>query len=208
MELMRSLILKRWVDMAKVRHNEIIPECNIDTNLVETLLKMINLENSNYDDYIVQHSHGIGEVTRTMQTAKSLKDGFAIGIVDDDPKVPNYKKEFQEVAQSPHLRLLKHPEKEHYLLVVSKAMESLINASAREQKINPSDYGFPENTKDYKKTTKEDSSRTNPNYKNLFKKLSREGEICLMKNILGKLVNEREGLSNADLNKIFKDAGY
>ena len=30
--------------MAKVRHDEIIPECNIDTNLVETLLKMINLE--------------------------------------------------------------------------------------------------------------------------------------------------------------------
>ena len=28
--------------MAKVRHDEIIPECNIDTNLVETLLKMIN----------------------------------------------------------------------------------------------------------------------------------------------------------------------
>ena len=36
--------------MAKVRHDEIIPECNIDTNLVETLLKMINLERYNYDE--------------------------------------------------------------------------------------------------------------------------------------------------------------
>lgn len=205
---MLSLILNRWADMAKVRHDEIIPECNIDTNLVETLLKMINLERYNYDEYIVQHSHGIGEVTRTMQTARNLKDSFALGVVDDDPKVPNYKKEFRELAQSPHLKLLKHPEKDHYLLVVSKAMETLINASAHGQGINPSDYGFPENTKDYKSTTKDESSRSNPNYKNLFKKLSGSGEICLMKNLLDKFVNERDGLSEDELKQVFKDIGY
>ena len=126
----------------------------------------------------------------------------------DEPKVPNYKKEFRELAQSPHLKLLKHPEKDHYLLVVSKAMETLINASAHGQGINPSDYGFPENTKDYKSTTKDESSRSNPNYKNLFKKLSGSGEICLMKNLLDKLVNERDGLSEDELKQVFKDIGY
>lgn len=153
--------------MAKVRHDEIIPECNIDTNLVETLLKMINLERYNYDEYIVQHSHGIGEVTRTMQTARNLKDSFALGVVDDDPKVPNHG-----------------------------------------QGINPLDYGFPENTKDYRSTTKDESSRTNPHYKNLFKKLSVSGEICLMKNLLDKFVNERDGLSEDELKQVFKDIGY
>ena len=120
--------------MAKVRHDEIIPECNIDTNLIETLLKVINLERKNYDEYIVQHSRGIGEVTRTMQTAKKLKDGFALGVVDDDPKFPNYK--------------------------------------------------------------------------NLFKRLSKSGEINLVKNLLDKFVNEREGLTEDDLKQVFKDAGY
>lgn len=205
---MYSLTLKRWADMAKVRHDEIIPECNIDTNLIETLLKVINLERKNYDEYIVQHSRGIGEVTRTMQTAKKLKDGFALGVVDDDPKFPNYKKEFRELAQSPHVKLLKHPGKEHYLLVANKAMETLIKASASGQDINLSVYGFPESTKDYKKTTKDDSSRINPNYKNLFKRLSKSGEINLVKNLLDKFVNEREGLTEDDLKQVFKDAGY
>lgn len=50
----------------------IIPECYIDTNLVETLVPTKKGYN---------HQTGCNKVVGLMQNMKQLKDGFALGII-------------------------------------------------------------------------------------------------------------------------------
>lgn len=62
----------------------IIPECYIDTNLVESL---ITTEGCN-------HQKGCNTVANTMKN--KFKDNFAVGIIDNDkrqiPMYPNFPK--------------------------------------------------------------------------------------------------------------------
>jgi hypothetical protein len=194
--------------MVKKRLDEVMPECYIDTNLVETLLKQCNLNRGVYEEFSVQHAKGIGHVTANMQHAKAMKDGFALGIVDDDHQKPNYVNLFREIAHSTHLTLRKHSKEKHYLIVVSKAMETLILENAKTAGIDVSKYHFPQKTSDFKGKTKDTDSRNNPEYKNLFKKMSGGGEINLLMNLLDKFVNDRENLSDDALKQMFVDAGY
>ena len=57
----------------------IIPECYVDTNLIETIVPTVKGYN---------HQKGAGTVTRLMQS--KLKDKFAVGIVDKDKKQCRY----------------------------------------------------------------------------------------------------------------------
>jgi hypothetical protein len=54
----------------------IIPECYVDTNLVETLVPPTG---RGYN-----HQHGCGTVTKVMK--ERFADGFAVGIIDKDKK--------------------------------------------------------------------------------------------------------------------------
>ena len=51
-----------------MKHNDIMPECYIDTTLVESLLYAK-----------VNHKHSCHEVAKEMQKGK-FKDAFAVGI--------------------------------------------------------------------------------------------------------------------------------
>ena len=51
-----------------MKHNDIMPECYIDTTLVESLLYAK-----------VNHKHSCNEVAKEMQKGK-FKDAFAVGI--------------------------------------------------------------------------------------------------------------------------------
>lgn len=57
---------------------DILPECFVDTNIVNTFLKMEGL----YTD--ANHCHGCNKVGNMMQ--QNLKDEFALGIIDNDKK--------------------------------------------------------------------------------------------------------------------------
>jgi hypothetical protein len=56
----------------------IIPECYLDTNLIETLVPP---EGDGYN-----HQMGCPNVAKKMTEGKALKDGFALGIIDKDKK--------------------------------------------------------------------------------------------------------------------------
>ena len=89
----------------------IIPECYIDTNLVETL---IITDGCN-------HQKGCNTVVKTMQ--QKFANAFSVGIIDEDKRQVSYVKEFSEIARTPSLRLKKHGSKSHYLIMVSPAMD-------------------------------------------------------------------------------------
>ena len=92
----------------------IIPECYIDTCLVESLLETEG----------VNHQKGCNVVTGVMDS--KYADKFAVGIIDDDKKKPSYVNEFYNLATTDFLVLLKHLTRPHYLIMVKPAMDGFI----------------------------------------------------------------------------------
>ncbi|MBO9634595.1 MAG: hypothetical protein J7578_15890, partial [Chitinophagaceae bacterium] len=90
----------------------ILPECFVDTNLIETLVPPVRGYN---------HQMGCGTVSRKMQ--KNLSDSFALGIIDKDKKELDYLKEFDEVVVRGSLCLHKHKKKHHYIIQIQPAIE-------------------------------------------------------------------------------------
>ncbi|MEO8962218.1 MAG: hypothetical protein ABI325_10065 [Ginsengibacter sp.] len=70
-------------------NNHIVPECYIDTMLVQTLVPP---EKSNR----YNHQHGCFAVSNEMELY-SLKDKFALGIIDNDKKKAKYLSKFFEI---------------------------------------------------------------------------------------------------------------
>jgi hypothetical protein len=141
----------------------ILPECYVDTNLVETITK------SNFN-----HKHGCNSVVKAMLEANHLKNGFAVGIVDEDKKILKYTKEFNVVAEKAQLKLLKHPQKNHYLIYVVPAIEKWIIQNADEVNIHLSQYGLPHDYSELQNHTKVKTSSKDENFKQLFRALKKQ----------------------------------
>ena len=62
----------------KFNYSCIIPECNADTNLVQTLMQMKG----------ANHQKLCGQVTHELQT--KFRDKFAVGIIDLDKQQSCY----------------------------------------------------------------------------------------------------------------------
>jgi hypothetical protein len=141
----------------------ILPECYVDTNLVETIT------NSVYN-----HKHGCDNVVKAMLETNNLKDGFALGIVDEDKKKLKYAEEFEEIVDATQLKLLKHPQKNHYLIYVVPAIEKWIISNADEAKISLSDFDLPHNFSELSKHTKRTTSSKDDRFKRLFKEMKNQ----------------------------------
>ena len=70
------------------RADYIIPECYVDTNLVETLVCKAGCN----------HQKGCNQVAKVMQ--EKFADRFAVGIIDADKRKPGYLNNFNEIASS------------------------------------------------------------------------------------------------------------
>ena len=87
----------------------IIPECYVDTNLLETLVPTAKGYN---------HQKGCNNVVKVMK--EKLADEFAVGIVDKDKRQIRYVDEFEEVGHTDSLFFYKHPDKAHYLVMMCR----------------------------------------------------------------------------------------
>ena len=125
-----------------------VPECYVDTNLVESLL----------DSDGVNHQKGCNTVVNTMK-GKILKDGFAVGVIDSDKRKPSYVNEFTEIAHTEHLSLLKHTTKAHYLIMVSPAMDKFILDCAVEEGVDLTEFNLPSDLNAFKDQTKVSSQK-------------------------------------------------
>jgi hypothetical protein len=140
----------------------IIPECYIDTNLIETIVPTVRGYN---------HQKGAGTVTKLMQS--KLSDKFAVGIVDKDKKELKYVEEFDLKIDIGDLLLFKHKnsQRHHYLIFINPAMEKWIMKNADEVGISLQDYGLSDNLKEFTKTTKKVTSKKDKTFKKLFQDL-------------------------------------
>lgn len=172
----------------------IVPECYVDTNLVESLLMTEG----------VNHQKGCYAVANTMKS-RVLNDTFAIGVIDFDTEKtqPTYVHEFNEIASSTHIVLLKHNIKPHYLVMVKPAMDQFILDCANEQNINMSDFNLASDLEDFKKQTKTVDSKYDIRFKNLFKAIRNNPEISMLRNILNYMKENRYQSKFENLKKLF-----
>lgn len=115
------------------RADFIIPECYIDTNLVETLACPGGCN----------HQNGCNQVAKIMR--EKFADRFAVGIIDADKRQPGYLNEFREIASSEHLKLFHHPVRPHFIILVHPAADGFILSCAETAQVNMKDYASSSN---------------------------------------------------------------
>jgi hypothetical protein len=146
----------------------IIPECFVDTNLIETIAPPTDKKQG------YNHGKGCSTVAKKMLEEKALKEGFAVGIIDKDKKEIRYLLEFDEIIEKDYLKLFKHPKKHHYFIQIMPVVEKWILRNAEEVDVTLSDFNLPNELEQLKIITKKRTSREDPNLKNLFKELKRK----------------------------------
>jgi hypothetical protein len=144
----------------------IIPECYVDTNLIETIVP------PNGRGY--NHQKGCATVAKTMREHAQLRDGFAVGIIDKDKKELDYALLFEEIVDKGQLKLLKHPQKHHYFILIVPAMEKWILSNAAEVGIDLIDFDLSNDLNQLRTQSKKMTTKHDPRFKNLFRELKRK----------------------------------
>jgi len=111
-----------------MKEPRILPECHADTLLAEIA------------GFKANHQPNINEVAKSMEFY--FKGSLAIGIVDDDNRKPEYFKAFIVLNTGYEFILKKHPERKHYLIVLSPAFEKWIFNTAEICGIDPARFTF------------------------------------------------------------------
>lgn len=146
----------------------IIPECYIDTGLIEILVPT----KVGYN-----HQKGCSNVVREMKASNFLKDGFALGIVDKDKKQLDYLAECTTVDEiAGWLILWKHKEKHHYFIQICPEVEEWIRNIADELQIRMAEFDLPSDLVNFCKLSKKVTASDNARFVGLFKEIKRKGK--------------------------------
>lgn len=140
-----------------------MPECFLDTNLVEFLLERPNS---------VNHKKGNSSVAGTMKD-KRFEDSFVVGIIDDDKRKL---KELEDCLDYKNLwlkglKIFKKPEKQHYFIQLSPAIEKWILNECEKGNIDLEKYNLPGNFQELK-NLKGLTQRNDQRFKKLFREMA------------------------------------
>lgn len=177
--------------MGTGRADFIIPECYIDTNLVETLVRVDGCN----------HQKGCNQVAKVMQDRFS--DRFAVGVIDADKRRPAYLDEFGEIAASEHITVYGHGKKKHYIVLVRPAMDGFVLACAETAGLNMAEYGLPSVLKEFTRESKNVMTNKDVRFRRLFKAMEATGEMKLMKMLMEYLATRRYDAEDAEIAELF-----
>ena len=169
----------------------IIPECYIDSCLVEVLLY------ANKDH--VNHQKGNGTVAREMKN--KFADDFCIGIIDEDRKLLDYLKEFKLEIDANDLKLWKHKSRPQYMIQICPVIEDWILSVSSGIGVSLPDYGLPGAMNGLKKVTKSVASKNDKRFIQLFKDLLNK-ECESAKRLKNWLEYLKANKYNADINQL------
>ncbi len=170
----------------------IIPECYIDTLLVETLVPPNNRRGYN-------HQMGCNKVSSKMQN--DLKNDFALGIIDKDKRIVPYIEEFELLVSFENIFLFKHKRKHHYFIQINPAIEAFLLKVAEDTGIDTKEFGVPNSLNELKSITKKKTSKDNPNLKSFIKDLKNKNapQIVTLTNWISYL---KTNTYHSDINEI------
>ncbi|MES2701057.1 MAG: hypothetical protein V4649_00370 [Bacteroidota bacterium] len=179
----------------------VIPECNIDTNLVNTFLGVEGKRGAN-------HTKGVSTVSKKMQ--EKFSNSFSLGIIDKDKKEIAYLKEFEVLAGSiaEHSILYKHRTKHHYFIQLCPESEDWICSISKALGIDlESKHKMPSLPKQLGEITKKVVSKEDQKFTGLFKDILKRSEetnfepVLKLRNWLRILVRDTY---QADINELRK----
>ncbi len=173
------------------RADFVIPECYVDTNLVETLVCNGGCN----------HQKGCNQVARIMQTR--FADRFAVGVMDADKRRPGYLADFTELASDTHLSLLRHRSRPHFVILVHPAADGFILSCAAQAGVRMADYGLADTLHEFTAQTKSVLSNKDSRFRKLFRDMADEPEMSLMKSLLSHLVVKRYDITDRELVELF-----
>ncbi len=167
-----------------------MPECYVDTNLIEYLLSAG-----------VNHQHCCSKVVGQLKT--KFLDRFAIGIIDRDKVELGYIGECVSLARTDHLTLMKHKVKEQYLITVAPAMDRFILDCAKEQNIDTTRFDIPSDLKGFTRISKSVNSNNDPRFRSLFAAINNHPEIRILKHALEHLCEKKYKADTGVLISVF-----
>jgi hypothetical protein len=172
---------------------QIIPECYVETNFIETLVPPS--PDSGYN-----HQKSCYKVESTMKG--KFNDFFALGIIDKDKKAIRYLDEFEPINKRENLFLYKHKTKHHYFIQISPAIEKFILIEATEVNVNLEEFGLSNDLEMLKRVTKKTTSKKEPRLSLLFTELvqKKAPQVVTLSNWIGYL-KENTYQSNIELLK-------
>ena len=153
----------------------IMPECYIDTNLIETIVPPERIGSTcGYN-----HKRSCNKVIDEM--LGKLKDDFALGIVDIDKRPLARTSEFKpfvekQLSNKNVLKLYKHQNKPHYL-IFHPPIEQWLLDEAQNIGIFLVDYDLPVTLKELMNETKNEFSKKDPKFKKLFRELIKQNAV-------------------------------
>jgi hypothetical protein len=124
----------------------IVPECDVDTAIIEILGEAKRSYN---------HKHGSGKVANELKF--KLHDVISIGIIDEDKNknaIPEYFLEFKILKTENNLILKKHEQKKQFLILICPEAEKWLLQDAKFANIDPVTFDLPEDLRRLKKITK------------------------------------------------------
>ncbi len=175
--------------------SSIIPECYVDTNLIETLVPPA--KRNNRQGY--NHQKGCGTVASRMK--KQFADRFALGIIDKDKHEVDYLKEFTEEINDGSLILHKHKSRHHYIIQIRPAIERFILHNALSVGIAIEDFDLPLEFEQFKKEAKTENSKKDYRFKRLFKALQDSGAADIVR-LTAWVTYLKEENYKADVNRL------
>lgn len=168
----------------------VMPECFVDTNLIEYLLNAG-----------VNHQHCCSKVVGQLKT--TFADKFAIGIIDKDKVQLGYIQECDVIVQTEHLTLMKHRERHQYLITIAPAVDKFVLDCAEEQMVDVNDFGLPSELKKFTDESKRVSSNLDSRFKSLFAAIKNNREIHSLKMALKYLCENQYSSDCACLRELF-----
>lgn len=173
----------------KILH--IMPECFVDTNLIEYLL-----------DAGVNHQHCCSKVVGQLNS--TFADKFAIGIIDKDKVQLGYILECDTIVKTKHLTLMKHRKRHQYLITIAPAIDKFVLDCAEEQNVDVSEFSLPSKLKEFTVESKKVSSNSDCRFKLLFKAIEYNNEISSLKRALMYLCKNQYATDISQLKDLFR----
>ena len=168
----------------------VMPECFVDTNLIEYLLNAG-----------VNHQHCCSKVVGQLKS--TFADKFAIGIIDKDKVQLGYIQECDVIAQTEHLTLMKHRERHQYLITIAPAIDKFVLDCAQEQMVDVKAFCLPDELRRFTNETKRVSSNSDPRFKSLFEAIKNNNEMQSLKMTLTYLCENQYSSDSTYLRDLF-----
>ncbi|MBT9098507.1 hypothetical protein KFZ76_12430 [Methylovulum psychrotolerans] len=144
----------------------VLPECYLDTNLLETLVPPDRIGSTRG----YNHKHSCNKVVDDM--LGRLQDDFAVGIVDKDRRPLERTAQFVNLDERHGLRLCKDPNKNHYLIFHPPIEQWLLDEAKQVGiALDADPYWLPTTLKGLLQETKHEHSKHDKRFKCLFRDL-------------------------------------